>query len=188
MKTKDAIMQKAKHLFATQGYEGVSMRSLAEASGITLSSIYHYFPSKDHLLDELFHTTNTSLGKMRNKLPKVNSASDALRQRIEFQFEHAEDVVYVLKYYLTFREKFEKNKDGFLPPKTYLHIEEVINQGNTSGEFKVSNAYEDSQVIAHSINGFVLEYFPHKLSALEKEKVVQKIHRVLMKALTTHET
>lgn len=186
MDIKEVIKRKAKRLFATRGYDGVSMRNLADNSGISLSNIYNYFPSKDDLLEEIFHLTNTNLGKKRRKLPEAATASDMLRQRIEFQFANAEDIVFVLKYYLTFRKRFKKNEAGFLPPKTYLHIEEVLIRGRDSGEFDIYNLYEEAQVIAHSINGFVLEYYPHKLSVTEKKDVITKIHRFLIRGLINH--
>jgi AcrR family transcriptional regulator len=187
MSTRDTIIQKTKHLFATNGYEGLSMRSLASTSGTTLSNIYHYFPSKEKLLEEIFNTTNTNLGEKRKLLPEIETASEMLKQRIEFQFANAEDIVFVLKYYLEFRKKFKKNDEGFLPPKTYLHIEEVLRRGKDSGEFDVKDIYEDAQVIAHSINGFVLEYYPHKLSSKERDHVVKKIHGLLIRAILNHD-
>ena len=187
MDTKTKIIDTVKHLFATNGYKGVSMRNIAVSTGITLSNIYHYFPSKERLLEDAFNITNTQLGDRRRQLPITNSASDMLRQIIKFQFINAEEVVYVLKYYLTFRNKFKKQKGGFLPPKTYLHIEEVLLRGSESGEFRINNLYEDAQVIAHSINGFILEYYPHKLSKQESEIIVNKIHDLLIRALTNHE-
>jgi hypothetical protein len=88
---------------------------------------------------------------------------------------------------LEFRKKFKKNDEGFLPPKTYLHIEEVLRRGKDSGEFDVKDIYEDAQVIAHSINGFVLEYYPHKLSSKERDHVVKKIHGLLIRAILNHD-
>lgn len=187
METREVIIKKAKKLFAERGYEGVSMRELATSSGITLSNTYHYFSSKDALLEEIFHDTNTSLGKKRQQLPVSGSASEMLKERILFQFNNAEDIVYVLKYYLTYRKSFKRTDTGFLPPKSYLHIEEVLSHGVEKGEFTNIDVYEDSQVIAHCINGFVLEYFPHKLTLYEKKQIVNKIHRLLLRALTTHE-
>lgn len=186
METRDIIIKKAKHLFATRGYEGISMRELAASCHITLSNTYHYFPSKDALLEVIFHETNTGLGKKRLALPALESASDLLKQRIEFQFDNAEDIVYVLKYYLTFRKRFKKTDTGFLPPKSYLHIEEVLSYGVKTGEFSVKDIYADAQVIAHCINGFVLEYFPHKLPTDDKKLLVNKIHHLLLRALTNH--
>ncbi len=187
MDTRDIIIQKAKKLFAQNGYEGISMRSLATTSGITLSNIYHYFPSKDALLEIIFNETNTALGKKRQLLPELETASEMLRQRIRFQFIHAEDIAYVLKYYLTFRKKFKKTQGGFLPAKTYLHIEEVLERGMKSGEFRINDLHEEAQVITHCINGFVLEYFPYILTPIERENVVNKIYRLLIRAITNYE-
>lgn len=63
--TKERIMQHAKHVFATRGYEGLSMRLLAKQSGVSLSVTYHYFKNKDALLKELFTLTSHNLGKKR---------------------------------------------------------------------------------------------------------------------------
>ncbi|WP_224973767.1 TetR/AcrR family transcriptional regulator [[Mycobacterium] nativiensis] len=41
---------------AVNGYEAVLMRSVADAAGVSVSSVYHYFPSKDGLLLECLHS------------------------------------------------------------------------------------------------------------------------------------
>lgn len=52
-KTKDMLRQEARRLFARHGYEGVSMRDIAQAVGIRQSAIYNHFPSKQDLLVDL---------------------------------------------------------------------------------------------------------------------------------------
>lgn len=42
----DRILTQALPLFATQGYRGVTMREIAHAAGLTIGTLYHYFPSK----------------------------------------------------------------------------------------------------------------------------------------------
>jgi AcrR family transcriptional regulator len=37
--------------FATRGFDGTSVKDLAEAAGATQGLLYHYFPSKDALLE-----------------------------------------------------------------------------------------------------------------------------------------
>jgi AcrR family transcriptional regulator len=87
----------AKQLFAKYGYDGVSMRVLSKASGVGLSSIYHFFEDKDVLLKTVYLETNRQLGIERSQLPEKPTAEEMLEQLINFQFEHMEDVVYVLK-------------------------------------------------------------------------------------------
>src|SRR4051794_3381448 len=97
VQTDELIRVTAKRLFAKFGYEGVSMRVLAEKSGVGLSSIYHFFKDKDVLLKDIYLATNRELGKERQILPDKASAEAMLAQLIDFQLKHIEDVVYVLK-------------------------------------------------------------------------------------------
>ena len=49
----DNIRRVAIDVFARQGYHGASLRQIAKASGVTLGTLYHYYPSKQDLLAEL---------------------------------------------------------------------------------------------------------------------------------------
>ena len=51
--TKQSIIKSASKLFATKGYEGTSIRELAEASGVNVASINYYFGSKQGLFEEM---------------------------------------------------------------------------------------------------------------------------------------
>lgn len=187
--TKQTILQISKRLFAKNGYEGFSIRILSKESGVGLSSIYHFFRDKDELLKEIFDRTNKDLGAARAKLASDVSAAEMLRGRILFQFQHIEDVIFVLKYFLHFRPNFLKLDSGYLPTKGYLHIEEVLQAGVDSGEFAISSADVESQskVIAHAINGFLLEYYPDSPSKKELGQVTDYIHEFLMRSLTNKE-
>ncbi|WP_096701165.1 TetR/AcrR family transcriptional regulator [Magnetospirillum sp. 15-1] len=47
------ILKNAADLFTTNGYHGTSITKISEASNISKSGIYHYFTSKDEILNEL---------------------------------------------------------------------------------------------------------------------------------------
>ncbi|TVQ57288.1 MAG: TetR/AcrR family transcriptional regulator [Rhodobacteraceae bacterium] len=49
-KTEAAIREAAVELIARHGFEGVSMRRLAEAVGVQAGTLYRYFPTKQALL------------------------------------------------------------------------------------------------------------------------------------------
>jgi AcrR family transcriptional regulator len=181
--TRLRIMQHARRLFARYDYAGVSMRDLAKASGLSLSVAYHYFKDKDVLLKEILDTTGTELGIIRAALPPTATAAAAMRQRIRFQFDHAEEVVFVLKYYLHFREAFRRVDLGFIPPKAYLHIEEVLERGVASGEFRTLDIPKEAKVIAHAINGFVLEYYPATMTPAELDELVDDIATFIVRSI-----
>ena len=48
------ILGKAEELFAARGYEGTTVRDIAEAAGVNLAMISYYFGSKEKLLEALF--------------------------------------------------------------------------------------------------------------------------------------
>ncbi len=55
--TRERIRSEAATLFSRNGFNGTSMAELAHAVGITKSSLYHHFPSKQALLSEIIELT-----------------------------------------------------------------------------------------------------------------------------------
>ena len=45
--TRERIKQVALELFTEQGYEGTSLREIAERLGVTKAALYYHFKSKD---------------------------------------------------------------------------------------------------------------------------------------------
>ncbi len=185
--TQQHIFDSAKHIFAVSGYDGLSMRALARSVNVSQSVTYHYYSDKDVLLEEIFNTTNTNLGVERAKLPVLSTLSEALRQRIEFQFTHMADIVFVLKYYMHYRDSFKQNETGFVPPKTSLHIQEILEQAEDRGELGADvDVVRDAKVITHAINGFMLEIYPATLRPQERLAVIVDLHRFIMRSLTNN--
>jgi AcrR family transcriptional regulator len=184
-KTDVLIRTTAKHMFAQYGYEGISMRSLAQECGVGLSSIYHFFRDKDVLLKDVYLDTNRQLGLERAVLPEQPTAQLMLAQLINFQFDHIEDVVYVLKYYLHFREDFAALPTKTLPAKSILHVEEVLQKGIDTGEFGIQgkDAEAKAKVVAHTINGYLLEYFPDVPQGQERQNMIDDIVSFTMAGL-----
>ena len=48
--TVDAILRAAAQVFATRGYAATTTNHIAERAGVSIGSLYEYFPSKDALL------------------------------------------------------------------------------------------------------------------------------------------
>ena len=55
--TRERVREEAAALFRERGYNGTSMSELARRVGITKSSLYHHFPSKQALLAEIIELT-----------------------------------------------------------------------------------------------------------------------------------
>src|SRR5258706_2461723 len=50
---KEAILESARHLFATKGYAETSMDDIANANHLQKASLYHYVSSKQELLQQM---------------------------------------------------------------------------------------------------------------------------------------
>lgn len=57
----EAILGAATKLFGDRGFHGASVRQLADESGVSLSNIYNYFPSKTDILLALLREANSNL-------------------------------------------------------------------------------------------------------------------------------
>src|SRR3954466_849893 len=53
--TKAAILSGALDLLQEHGYEKTTMRAIARRAGVSLGNAYHYFGSKEHLIQAFYH-------------------------------------------------------------------------------------------------------------------------------------
>src|SRR5260370_42312293 len=56
--TKALILNSALDLLRDRGYEHTTMRAIAKKAGVSLGNAYHYFGSKDHLIQAFYHRTH----------------------------------------------------------------------------------------------------------------------------------
>jgi AcrR family transcriptional regulator len=77
--TKERIRREAAALFREKGFNGTSMAELAGAVGITKSSLYHHFPSKQALLSEIIEVT---VNRVTPLLQEVAESDLPIRERL----------------------------------------------------------------------------------------------------------
>ncbi|MGO9028048.1 MAG: TetR/AcrR family transcriptional regulator [Acidimicrobiales bacterium] len=53
--TRERILEAAAHVFAEYGYAAGTTNRIAERAGVSIGSLYQYFPNKDSILVELVH-------------------------------------------------------------------------------------------------------------------------------------
>ncbi len=81
--TRERIRSEAAALFSEYGFNGTSMAELASAVGITKSSLYHHFPSKQALLSEIIELTVNRVTPLVQEVADMDlSAKERLRRAI----------------------------------------------------------------------------------------------------------
>ncbi|UVJ46098.1 TetR/AcrR family transcriptional regulator [Pseudomonas sp. LS1212] len=127
---------KALELFALKGFGQVSMRELAAHLGLTAGSLYHHFPSKQHLLfdlieelhEELLATLTLGSKRLRateNPLGVLIRAHWNLHRERPLQFRLAERDLCCLtdtqqQQIINLREQYERQLLQLIAPHTTL--------------------------------------------------------------------
>jgi AcrR family transcriptional regulator len=78
--TRDKILDAARELFVTEGYEGVSMRKVAEKIEYSPTAIYVYFADKNELFRELCHQDYARLADIFRSSAMSTDPIERIRQ------------------------------------------------------------------------------------------------------------
>lgn len=87
--TRQQILNAAFELFASEGYSKTSISAVARKAGISKGLIYHYFESKEAILEAIFDQL-VEIGDEVMDFPKDFSPSDKIRQTLEKTFAFIE--------------------------------------------------------------------------------------------------
>lgn len=76
---RERILHEAAQLFVSQGYNGISMREIGDASGMTKAALYYHFKDKQDLLREIIKTT---LANTKERFEKTAIGTETIREQI----------------------------------------------------------------------------------------------------------
>lgn len=51
---RKVLLKACFELFARKGFRNVTMREIAQETGVSTGALYHYFPTKEHILEQMF--------------------------------------------------------------------------------------------------------------------------------------
>ncbi|MDX1640147.1 MAG: TetR/AcrR family transcriptional regulator [Balneolaceae bacterium] len=88
--TRQQIVDAAFELFANEGYAKTSISAVAKKAGISKGLIYHYFESKESILEAIFDQL-VEMGEEVSSFPEDFSAAEKIRQTLEKTFEFIEN-------------------------------------------------------------------------------------------------
>jgi TetR/AcrR family transcriptional regulator len=86
-RTRAKILKAARDQFAARGFGGARMEAIAKGAGVTRQLLYHYFPSKDVLFEEVLAQKFT-----HNHTPPPESGGPGLPFRQRFRGAAADPV------------------------------------------------------------------------------------------------
>ncbi|MDB6143699.1 MAG: TetR family transcriptional regulator [Pseudomonas sp.] len=183
---------KVLELFACKGFGQVGMRELAACLGLSSGSLYHHYPSKQHLLldliEEFYEELLAALGRIekqaptkRDTLPMLIQAHLTLHQEMPWHFRLVERDLGCLneeqqERVRPLREEYERRLFlMFRPPASLFEPEAVA----------------AAAIIAHLLNGAPGWLAQHPLEAPARDELLHSfvggaIDRVLDRSAKKH--
>ena len=136
------ILEAAEQLFADKGFEGTSVRDIAETANVNVAMISYYFGSKEKMLDSLFsYRSEASLMKLESMLYHKNITTlQKVNMLIDYYIDKIQDQPCFYK--IMMREQvasFRPTTTAMIMDfkrKNQALIEQLIHEGQKKGEFK----------------------------------------------------
>ena len=151
---KKEIMDTAQTLFYQKGYENTSVNFIIETIGISKGTFYHYFKSKEDLLDNIVEKfTNEIISKLE---PIVNDKSmDAISKLNEFYHQAGMYKVENIDIIKTIVNALYNDKNLLLRYKmnnrttelTLPLMTKVFEQGKNEGSFNIEHPEATARII-----------------------------------------
>jgi AcrR family transcriptional regulator len=155
----DLILRNASQVLAEHGYHNTSLEMIAERLDLTKASLYHYYGSKDELVQAcLTRVARLTIDQMATIVSEPGSPTERLRRliveqlKISARYEPEMSRLFVQQF--DWPESMSEIVRGYRAEHTGL-FERALNAGVDSGEF----AAEDSDIALHCMFG-ALNLFP----------------------------
>ena len=84
--TRNKILDESLKLFALKGFNAVSVRDIAKAVGIRMSSLYNYYASKDDLLEDVLARFESGYRHYFSWLTGENANANSLEELMDNMF------------------------------------------------------------------------------------------------------
>ena len=121
---KQHILEIAEMLFTENGYQSVSIRDIAQASGVTNAAIYYHFPSKEALFDEV---VEKHAEKLADRMDKAREQATETQDRIKAILgEYARQVFERRSPLFSLHRKPDKNHSEQVHKNHYRQIKRIL--------------------------------------------------------------
>jgi AcrR family transcriptional regulator len=166
---KKAIIQVAKRIVKKEGFDGLSIRKIANKVGYSPGNIYQYFKNKDHIIEEMISDTYLSLLEILKKDYKnFDNVSDEItykyRKYIDFALDNS---VYFKIIMMNENEDILKKtsvlqKGSSIKQPALFFLRKYIEKGVKKKEFCVENIELTTQSLWVSVYGLIMRLIVEK--------------------------
>ena len=161
--TREKILDAARELFASEGYEGVSMRKVAEKIEYSPTAIYVHFADKEELFRELCHQDYARLAQVFQSSAMSNDPIERLKQAgaiyIDFGIRYPNHYKFMFMTTHPPHQPDEVDREMMGNPEmdAYAFLKGAVQQAIEAGQFRpdLTDAALVSQTLWAAVHGVV---------------------------------
>ena len=156
--SRKKILHAAMKVFSKKGYAGANIRSISEASGISVGALYLYFRNKEDLYLSILAEKIDEMNRMAESLvssekPPLAALSEFADFHLDYARKHKKLIfIHIRELGLEFAKDIKKQ---FFKKQVSL-LENIIREGIRKGQFRACDALETAKVIMVMLRGAVL--------------------------------
>lgn len=149
------IVAAALDAFARHGYDGATMHEIAEASGISDSLLYRYYPTKQRLLDDIIQSVIDGIDRVERALADAAVRASSLRGFLRAAAE-------IWAAYLAEHEEwFSVRFTGLpIPPERIAQLRDGYDRAMNmfAKRVRASRTPRDPSVVARAFAGSIFQF------------------------------
>ena len=163
LETREKILDAARELFITEGYDGVSMRQVAERIEYSPTAIYVHFADKDELFRELVHADFARLAGVFQDAANLSDPVERIKRvgsaYIEFgrRYPNHYKLMFMTECPLTGLDERECQLKGNPELDAYAFLKHSVQQAIDAGVFReeLRDAELLSQTLWAAVHGVI---------------------------------
>jgi TetR/AcrR family fatty acid metabolism transcriptional regulator len=135
---RKAILDAAVRVFARSGYHGARVGDIAAEAGVAHGLLYHYFSSKEHVLETVFRE---NFGELLDRFRAVEAADEPAGEKLEGiakillrTWRNDPDLVTVMVREVARTPQLQAQVDEVR--EAFAIVQRVIEQGQADGSFR----------------------------------------------------
>lgn len=158
------ILKVAEKLFATEGFDGASVRQISKQANINIAMISYYFGSKEKLLESLviYRISDMKL-EMQSVLKNLSSPVEKIEKLVELyitRIYNSRKVHQILSFEISNKRDIDLSLFTQVKKENLNIIENVILEGQQQGVFKNNIIVS---LLPTTIVGILLQFVSNKI-------------------------
>jgi TetR/AcrR family transcriptional regulator, fatty acid metabolism regulator protein len=172
---REEILKAAQEVFAKKGFQEATVSDVAQQAGVSDTTIYEYFSTKEDLLFSIPMETSLKAMELESFLHYIRGSSNKLRAIIYHYlqfYQNNPDYASVVMLILKQNRNFLQTETYQIIRKGFRIILDVIEEGIATGEFQKNT---DPLLVRHVLLGSIEHLVIRKLLLGKPEDLLKQV-------------